>query len=154
MKIRAHFVCRGADKDSSEDRGSRGSRSKGSNGRNEGSGTGSIEEMLNTDAVWCGFTVSGHDAAGNAGFSVLCAAVSSAVQLTCNTLTECFGVPEDAVQVTPANGSQNQISLRLSSPEPAQSGIVRGLAVHLMLLAEEYPKGLAVTVSQEESPSH
>ena len=103
--------------------------------------------------VWCGFTVSGHDQAGSSGFSVLCAAVSSAVQLTCNTLTECFGVPEDAVQVTPAKGTQNQISLRLQSPDAVQSGIVRGLAVHLQLLSEEYKKGLTVTVSQEESPS-
>ena len=139
MKIRADFVCRRAETGTAK-----GAGKEAETGTAAGTGTG--------EYLWCGFSVTGHDAAGSSGFSVLCAAVSSAVQLTCNTLTECFGVPAEAVQVTPAKGTQNQIALRLPSPDPVQSEIVRGLAIHLQLLAEEYKKGLAVTVSQEESP--
>ena len=97
--------------------------------------------------LYTGFTVSGHDEAEEAGYSVLCAAVSSAVELTCNTLTECFGVPEMAVQVHPQKNAQNQITVRLPEPDPVQSKLIQGLLLHLKLLSEDSGGALRVTVS-------
>ena len=98
--------------------------------------------------LYTGFTVSGHDsAAEDTGISVLCAAVSSAVELTCNTLTEYFGVPADAVQVHPKKNAQNQIAVRLPEPDPVQSKLIQGLLLHLKLLSEDSGGALRVTVS-------
>lgn len=79
---------------------------------------------------------------------MLCAAVSSAMQLTCNTLTECFGVPADAVTVSAASGAQNRISVRLEHPDSTQSEILHGLLLHFTLLAEDSDGSFTVTEQQ------
>ena len=105
-------------------------------------------DFVRKHGLFSGFSVSGHDvAAEDTGISVLCAAVSSAVQLTCNTLTECFGVPADAVQEFQAKNAQNQIAVRLPEPDPVQSKLIEGLLLHLNLLSEESGGALRVTVS-------
>ena len=106
-------------------------------------------DFVQEHGLFTGFTVSGHDVAGDAGFSVLCAAVSSAVQLTCNTLTECFGVSVKAVQVHPKKNAQNQIAVRLPVPDPVQSKLIQGLLLHLNLLSEESGGAIRVTVSEQ-----
>jgi len=98
------------------------------------------------DGLLTGFSVTGHDAVqGDSDFSVLCAAVSSAVMLTLNTLTEYFGVPETAVEVHPGAGTDNRISLRLQRTSKTQSDILRGLYLHCNALAEDYPGRLIVS---------
>lgn len=85
-----------------------------------------------------GFTVSGHDEiAADKGYSILCAAVSSAVQLTLNTLTEYFGVPERAVHISASRGAENRISLRMQNVSRTQSDILRGLLLHFQQLSED-----------------
>ena len=102
-------------------------------------------QFFRRGGLYTGFAVSGHDRAEADGqYSVLRAAVSSAVQLTCNTLTECFGVPVTAVSVRPAENMQNQIALRLETPDPVHSEIIRGLQIHMRLLCEEYGKAITV----------
>ena len=108
-----------------------------------------IAEFVRSSGKITACTVKGHaPAAEEAEYSVLCAAVSSAMQLACNTLTECFGVPEDAVSVNAAEGAQNQISVRLHNPDSTQSGILQGLLIHFKLLAED--SGGAFTVRVRE----
>lgn len=105
-------------------------------------------DFVQENGLYTGFSVSGHDlAAADTGISVLCAAVSSAVELTCNTLTEYFGVPQEAVQVHPAENAQNQIAVRLTEPDPVQSKLIQGLLLHLNLLSEESGGAVRVTVS-------
>lgn len=79
---------------------------------------------------------------------ILCAAVSSAMQLTCNTLTECFGAQ---VQITehPAEGAENLLAFRLRSPDSVQSELLHGLLIHLQVLAEEYDGMMTVTVREQ-----
>lgn len=103
-------------------------------------------QFFRSAGLYTGFAVSGHDeVAEDEQFSMLCAAVSSAVQLTCNTLTECFGVPESAVSVRPAENQQNQIALRLQAPDTVHSEIIHGLAIHMQLLSEEFGGMLRIT---------
>ncbi len=79
---------------------------------------------------------------------ILCAAVSSAVQLICNTLTECFGA---AVTITelPSETAQNTLGFRLDAPDPVQSELLHGLLIHLQALAEDFD-GM-ITVSLENA---
>ena len=95
--------------------------------------------------------ISGHaeysddDAAG----LTLCTAVSSAMQLTCNTLTECFGVPESAVTVKAHRGVQNELSIRLAEPDHTQSEILHGLLIHLEVLEEQFSDRIRIRVTDE-----
>lgn len=104
--------------------------------------------FVRRNGMLCGCTVSGHDAVSeDTGFSVLCAAVSSAVQLTSALLVDCFGAPEDCVAVRPADDAQNQITVRLSQPDPVYSNILKGLLLHFQALSEDFPGAFRVTVS-------
>ena len=54
--------------------------------------------FVRKDGLLTECTVSGHDTyTEDTGYSVLCAAVSSAVQLTSALLGDCFGAPEQCV---------------------------------------------------------
>lgn len=95
----------------------------------------------------CGCAVSGHalydedDPSGQ----ILCAAVSSAMQLICNTLTECFGAAVDITE-QPAEDAQNLLAFRLASPDTVQSELLHGLLIHLQALAEDFDGMMSVTV--------
>ena len=103
-----------------------------------------------TDGLYTACRVSGHaDYSDNdPSGQILCAAVSSAMQLTCNTLTECFGAQ---VQITehPAEGAENLLAFRLRSPDSVQSELLHGLLIHLQVLAEEYDGMMTVTVREQ-----
>ena len=110
--------------------------------------------FLRRDGLLTECTVSGHDAyTEDIGFSVLCAAVSSAVQLT-SAMLECFGAPDECVSVQPAKGSQNQIVIRLNKPDPVHANILKGLLLHFQALAEDYDGSFSVTVSETGSSTH
>ena len=92
-----------------------------------------IAKFNRTAAGLLSATVSGHAGYAPAGEDVVCAAVSSAVQLTANALTEVLGT-DAGIDV-----SENSVS------------IVRGngaLGLGLGLLAEEYPGTIKVTISE------
>ena len=101
------------------------------------------------DGMLIGCTVKGHadytedDPSGQ----ILCAAVSSAVQLTCNTLTECFGA---AVTVTqqPSETAQNTLGFRLDAPDPVQSELLHGLLIHLQALSEDFDGMISVSLKK------
>ncbi|WRS27340.1 ribosomal-processing cysteine protease Prp [Oscillospiraceae bacterium MB08-C2-2] len=88
-------------------------------------------------------SVSGHAGYAQAGRDVVCAAVTSAVQLTANALTE---VLQEKAQV---GLEENLISIRLSEPfSPQATAFMQALYLHLGLLAEDYTKNLRLTVSE------
>ncbi len=74
---------------------------------------------------------------------ILCAAVSSAMQLTCNTLTECFHAQAEISQNADP-GVQNLLSLRLCRPDSVQSEILHGLLIHFQALSEDFPGQMTV----------
>ncbi len=78
---------------------------------------------------------------------ILCAAVSSAVQLTCNTLTECFDAPVEIKQ-KPSRSAQNMLAFRLKSPDPVQSELLHGLLIHLQALSEDFDGMLTVSIKE------
>ena len=94
-------------------------------------------ELANGQPVAC--TVCGHAQYTEADPSgqILCAAVSSAMQLTCNTLTECFHA-EAEITEHPDAGAQNRLSLRLKTPDSVQTQIMQGLLLHFQALEEDF----------------
>ncbi len=94
-----------------------------------------------------GCSVNGH-ASGKQGEQarILCAAVSSAMQLTANTLTECFGAQLDITNSPDERGSLNRLAFRLLAPEPVQSELLHGLLIHFTNLAEDFRGGIAVDI--------
>ncbi len=78
------------------------------------------------------FTIKGHAGFAEAGSDIVCAAVSSAAYMAANTVTEILGVQAAAED---KNGYMN---FEFSGSEEA-ARIVKGLELHLTMLAEQYP---------------
>ena len=91
----------------------------------------------------CGFTVSGHSGYAEEGSDIVCSAVSSAVIMTANTITE--------IQHINADVTENDGFLKLSlSREEAKNCeiILNGLKLHLTALSEQYKKYIKVKISE------
>ena len=89
-----------------------------------------------------GFSVSGH---ADAGEDIVCAAVSSAVQLTANGITEILGLSASV------EAEGDTVSLRLQSESLGGRGaaaFLEALKLHLSVLAEDYPTNVKVTCTE------
>ena len=84
------------------------------------------------------FTVKGHSGYAQAGNDIVCAAVSSAVYMAANTVTEILKV--DAA----ADVKDGYLKFSFSGSEAA-TDIVRGLKLHIEELAAQYPDSIKVT---------
>ncbi len=97
----------------------------------------------------CGFTVSGHtDLAGTQQAKLVCAAVSSAVYLTANTLTDVMKA-DAAVSV-----DDGRMTLRLNAPHAGAEALLEGLEAHFAQLEEQYPTYLAIKTEVQHDASH
>lgn len=81
-----------------------------------------------------GFTVTGHAGYGTEGNDIVCAAVSSAVMLVCNTVTDFFGAAADV------SVEENRITLRLKEESEAAEKLLRSFYAHMEIIAEEHSK--------------
>lgn len=89
-----------------------------------------------------GFCVSGHAELDDLGKDVACAAVSSAVQLTANGITEICG-GKARVNVT-----ENEISLLLESDDASCKAMLQSLLLHLKCLEEDYGKAIIRVITE------
>ncbi len=83
---------------------------------------------------FCGFSVSGHAGYGEEGNDIVCASVSSAVMLVCNTITDFFNADAD-VEVL-----ENKITLRLNDGNPSAEQLLASFYQHMEIIADEYSK--------------
>ena len=90
-----------------------------------------------------GFSIHGH-ADYSDGDDIVCASVSSAVQFTCNLITECFKAEADV------NVLNDKINLMLTSSQNRNSAVkvLDALKMHLGLLAEDYKGTIKITFSE------
>ncbi len=88
------------------------------------------------------FSVSGHAGCEQNGFDVACAAVSSAVQLTANGITEVAGI-KARVQV---DGETISVTLPKGQADESCNVLIGALHLHLNLLGEEYKDAISVIV--------
>ena len=90
-------------------------------------------------SVFTGFEVEGHAFFDDEGRDIVCAAVSSAVYMTANTVTEVLCEKCECIE------KEGYIKLSLCE-DASQSAldVLRGLELHLRCLAEDYPENLKV----------
>lgn len=99
-----------------------------------------VEFFKGSESVTAGFCVKGHSGLSEAGTDIVCAAVSSAVYLTVNTIT-------DVLKLNPEVEVRDGF-LRLVFKTKAQAlkakTLTDGLELHLKSLEEDYPKNVKV----------
>jgi len=89
-------------------------------------------------------TIEGHAGYADKGEDIVCAAVSSAFQLCANGITEILG--EKALVTV----HENKTGIAL--PQNAQDATVAFLSalhLHLLLLQEQYPQNIQLTITKE-----
>ena len=93
-----------------------------------------IRFTQNRNGQLSGFCVRGHAQFAESGRDIVCAAVSSAVYMAANTVTEVLGL---SPEISECDG---KLSLSLSEKEvSAARTVLEGLRLHLQALCEQYP---------------
>ena len=91
-----------------------------------------------------GFNASGHSGYAEQGNDIVCAAVSSAVLMAANTVTEIQHINADI-----AVNDDGFLSLNLSEKDAASAkAVLSGLMLHLNALADEYSEFIKVKISE------
>lgn len=98
---------------------------------------------MEADGRITAFTLSGHSMAAEYGSDIVCAAVSSAVYMAANTMTEIVGVHAD---ITVRDGYFHLAVAQRDAERCAP--ILQGLRLHLNELARQYPDH--ITMNMEE----
>jgi hypothetical protein len=89
-----------------------------------------------------GFVVSGHAGYAESGQDIVCAAVSSAVMLTANSVTEVF-----ALNAKVREEPDGDIYLKLTEdPDGTGDKLLLGLLTHLYMIDKEFPKTIKIGV--------
>ncbi|MGI5893421.1 MAG: ribosomal-processing cysteine protease Prp [Candidatus Merdivicinus sp.] len=91
------------------------------------------------DCRVAGFIVSGHAGYANSGKDIVCAAVSSAVQLTANGITEILKYPA----VVKVEGNAVSIQTEGDRPDAVQA-MLDSFRLHMEQLAEMYPRNIKI----------
>lgn len=96
-----------------------------------------------TEGKLTAFSLSGHAGYDEFGKDIVCASVTSAVQLTANAITEVLKVNAD-VKVL-----DNQINMKLPKNCPQEAlSFMDALLLHLEILAEDFEGTIKVKVSE------
>ena len=88
-----------------------------------------------------GFQINGHAGLAEQGYDVACAAVSSAVMMACNTITEVYKI-NAAVE-----SYENDILLKLREDRNGDGDkSLLGLMMLLDMISHEYPNSIKISV--------
>lgn len=88
-----------------------------------------------------GFEVSGHSGSAEKGEDIICSAVSSAVYMTVNTVTDVLFINAEI------DVRDGYLKCVLNEKLSEAQHILIGLRLHLESLAGDYPKNIKVTTS-------
>ena len=100
-------------------------------------------QFFRKDGRLCSVQVSGHAGFAESGEDIVCASVSSAVQLVANGITEC------AKQQAEVRVSNNRISVTLPAhPSEMSVCFLDALHLHLTCLEQDFEGCIQVTVSE------
>ena len=97
-------------------------------------------EFFESKGLLVGFSFSGHSGYAESGSDIVCAAVSSAVQLTANMLEGTGHAPDVRV-------GDNVIECRVR-PDINASRMIEVLREHFESILEEFPKTIKITNSE------
>jgi len=94
----------------------------------------------NSNDVVFGFDVFGHAGSGAFGEDIVCAAISSAVYMVLNTITDVKRIVPILIKLSDGN-----VSLRLSFVDAEScSDILSGFGLHTSEISRQYPKKVCV----------
>lgn len=97
--------------------------------------------LTGSDGRITGFRIAGHSDYAEDGNDIVCAAVSSVVFMTINTVTDVIGVQPLAMRV-----EDGETFFRLEIRDEALCrDILAGLKLHLLGLEEQYPQNISVS---------
>lgn len=100
-------------------------------------------EFLRYDGGLVGFSVTGHAGAGEYGHDIVCSAVTSAVMLTANTITD-FLFTEADVQI-----GRNKVLFVLKNPDSATAiaskQVIASFRKHLEIIANDEKGTIQIT---------
>jgi uncharacterized protein YsxB (DUF464 family) len=98
-------------------------------------------EFYDSKGLLNGFSISGHAGYADRGHDVVCASVSSAVQLIINLLNEFDCEPK-------VNVGDNVIECRTTASINTASAMLEQLKLHFEAILEEFPKTIKITISE------
>lgn len=90
-----------------------------------------------------GFRVTGHSGTAESGKDIVCAAVTSAVMLAANTITESFGVKAEIAV------GENSVSIR-GCQDPDGQKVIGALKDHIKTIQSDYPDTIRIITETEE----
>ncbi len=106
-------------------------------------------EFLRYSGALVGFSVTGHAGAGEYGHDIVCSAVTSAVMLTANTITD-FLFAEADVKI-----GNNKVLLVLKDPDSAMSiaakQVIASFMKHLEIIADDEKGTIQITVKEAKA---
>lgn len=89
----------------------------------------------------CSCSIKGHANYADSGQDIICSAVSSAVQLTANLITESFHEQADI------SAENNIIKICLKQVQTGNGAVILdGLLVHLQCISEDYPDSIKIQI--------
>ncbi len=100
-----------------------------------------LAKFQKTQGALEGFEITGHSGYAERGRDIVCAAVSSAVQLAMNLLNDLGAEPEIFI-------GDNVIKCRAVRTSNVSKTILNDLKEHFESIGQEYPKTIKITISE------
>ncbi len=92
------------------------------------------------DDVCIGFEICGHSGFADSGSDIVCSAVSCAVQMCCNGVTEVIGASADVF------ADSDTVSMKIESSDERVQVLLESLKMELSLLEENYRENISLCV--------
>lgn len=92
------------------------------------------------DGVCTGFEIHGHSGFADSGLDIVCSAVSCAVQMCCNGVTEVVGAYADIFV------DADTVSVRIESDDERVQVLLESLKMEIGLLEENYGENVSLCV--------
>ena len=102
-----------------------------------------VAEFFQKNDMICGFKVYGHAGYADLGSDIVCASISSAVQLTANTISEIFRFNAEITE------GDNVITLKaVEYCDSVFQGILKGFRLHVKLLSQQFSKNVKIKITE------
>lgn len=99
-------------------------------------------EFYESDGFKKGFRVKGHAEYADKGHDIVCAAVSTAVSMAANIITDGFGIDAEVSAV------DDEIDLNVEAPDEHSEAVLNILVAQLGMILEEFPDTIKITISE------
>lgn len=99
-------------------------------------------EFYESEGKLTGFRVTGHAGFAESGQDIVCAAVSTAISLTANIITDGFFMEADV------SAGDNVITCKVNSPDDRTQAVLSVLKAQLGIIIEEFPNTIKIITTE------